>query len=190
MITSSLSRLYRARDRMIKDREAAVEVKTGRSNRITRKPAPVPLCPQQNPHDLTWHRISYFRRYGKPIINSLTCGISPSWECDITRHEDVWGSGYIDPRILDLGTSPIWVVTSPPCRFTPGKIAPDTHWIGGWMGCRAGLDDVKSRKILPCRDSNPDPSAVQPIGSCYTDQAIRAVTIAMKFLLIQILCSP
>jgi hypothetical protein len=23
------------------------------------------------------------------------------------------------------------------------------HWIGGWVGSRAGLDDVKRRKILP-----------------------------------------
>jgi hypothetical protein len=28
-------------------------------------------------------------------------------------------------------------------RFTPGKRAPGTHWIGGWVGSRAGLDDVE-----------------------------------------------
>jgi hypothetical protein len=28
-------------------------------------------------------------------------------------------------------------------RFTPGKRAPDTHCIGGWVGPRAGLDAVK-----------------------------------------------
>jgi hypothetical protein len=27
-----------------------------------------------------------------------------------------------------------------------GQKAPDTHWIGGWVGPRAGLDDVE--KIL------------------------------------------
>jgi hypothetical protein len=26
--------------------------------------------------------------------------------------------------------------------FNPREIAPDTNWIGGWMGLRAGLDVV------------------------------------------------
>jgi hypothetical protein len=33
-------------------------------------------------------------------------------------------------------------------RFTPGEGAPDTHWIGGWVGPRAGLDDVEKRKFF------------------------------------------
>jgi hypothetical protein len=37
---------------------------------------------------------------------------------------------------------------SRPCRFTPGERAPDTHWIGGWVDPRAGLDDVEKRKFL------------------------------------------
>jgi hypothetical protein len=36
---------------------------------------------------------------------------------------------------------------SRPGRFTPGK-CPGTHWIGGWVGPRAGLDDVENRKFL------------------------------------------
>jgi hypothetical protein len=28
-------------------------------------------------------------------------------------------------------------------------MSPGTHWIGGWVGLRAGLDDVKRRKIVP-----------------------------------------
>jgi hypothetical protein len=35
---------------------------------------------------------------------------------------------------------------SRPSRFTPGIRAPGTHWIGDWVGPRAGLDDVE--KIL------------------------------------------
>jgi hypothetical protein len=27
-------------------------------------------------------------------------------------------------------------------RFTPGERAPGTHWTGGWIGPRTGLDDV------------------------------------------------
>jgi hypothetical protein len=36
---------------------------------------------------------------------------------------------------------------SRPSRFTTRKRAPGTHWIGGWMGLRAGLDAVETRKI-------------------------------------------
>jgi hypothetical protein len=34
-------------------------------------------------------------------------------------------------------------------RFTLGERAPGTHWIGGWVDPRAGLDDMEKRKILP-----------------------------------------
>jgi hypothetical protein len=37
---------------------------------------------------------------------------------------------------------------SRPCRFTPGERAPGTHWIGGWLDPRAGLDDTESREFL------------------------------------------
>jgi hypothetical protein len=33
-------------------------------------------------------------------------------------------------------------------RLTPGERAPCTHWIGGWVGPRTGLDDMERRKIL------------------------------------------
>jgi hypothetical protein len=33
-------------------------------------------------------------------------------------------------------------------RFTPEERASGTHWIGGWMDPRAGLDDMKKRKIF------------------------------------------
>jgi hypothetical protein len=34
------------------------------------------------------------------------------------------------------------------CRFTTGERASGTHWIGGWVDPRAGLDDLKKRKFL------------------------------------------
>jgi hypothetical protein len=41
-------------------------------------------------------------------------------------------------------------------RFTPGERAPGTHWIGGWVSPRGGLDDVE--KILdPSRTRTPTP---------------------------------
>jgi hypothetical protein len=37
---------------------------------------------------------------------------------------------------------------SHPGRFTAEEKASDAHWIGGWVGPRAGLDDVEKRKFL------------------------------------------
>jgi hypothetical protein len=37
---------------------------------------------------------------------------------------------------------------SRPGRFTPGERTPGTHWIGGWVDPRAGLDDMEKRKFL------------------------------------------
>jgi hypothetical protein len=66
-----------------------------------------------------------------------------------------YGSGCIDPHFLDL------------C-FTPGEGAPGTHWIGGWVDLRAGLDDLEKRKFLTIPGLE-----LRPLGR-YTDYAIPA----------------
>jgi hypothetical protein len=66
---------------------------------------------------------------------------------------------------------------SRPGRFTPGERATVTHWIGGWVGLRTGLDDMKKRKFRPYRDSNSDSSAVQPVASHYVYRAIMSPKI-------------
>jgi hypothetical protein len=43
----------------------------------------------------------------------------------------------------------------------PTALPPGTHWIGGWVGPRVGLDAVEKRKILRCRESNPGYPALQ-----------------------------
>jgi hypothetical protein len=40
-----------------------------------------------------------------------------------------------------------WSV-SRPGRFTRGERAPGTHWIGGWVDLRAGMDDVENTEFL------------------------------------------
>jgi hypothetical protein len=40
------------------------------------------------------------------------------------------------------------VSASRPCRFTPRERAPGTHWIGGWVVPRAGLDDEERINFL------------------------------------------
>jgi hypothetical protein len=52
----------------------------------------------------------------------------------------------------------------------PKERAPDTHWIGDWVGPRAVLDAVVKRKIRsPLRESNPRTPIVQPVALRYTD---------------------
>jgi hypothetical protein len=56
-----------------------------------------------------------------------------------------------------------------PSRFTAKERAPDTHWIGGWVGPRAVLDVVVKRKIpSPRRESNIRTPIVQPVAQGYT----------------------
>jgi hypothetical protein len=52
---------------------------------------------------------------------------------------------------------------SRPGRFAPGEITPGTHWIGRWVGPRAGLDAVAKRKENPAPAGNRNP-VVQPVA--------------------------
>jgi hypothetical protein len=45
------------------------------------------------------------------------------------------------------------------CRFTPGERAPGTHWIGGWVGPRAGLDVEKILDLTGTQTPTPRPSS-------------------------------
>jgi hypothetical protein len=72
--------------------------------------------------------------------------------------------------IFDLGTRWRWVVSLTPQSLYPRGKIPGTHGIRGWVGPRAGLDDVERRNIsCPCRDSNPGRPARR-----YTDWSILA----------------
>jgi hypothetical protein len=83
------------------------------------------------------------------------------------RHEDVLGewrysSMHSLAPALDGGT---WSV-SRPSRFTRRETASRNHWIGGWVGPRAGLETVLKRKIpSPLRDSNPDRPARSQVAN-------------------------
>jgi hypothetical protein len=76
-----------------------------------------------------------------------------------TRHDDVWESGGIAAlfftSVLDIGE---WSA-SRLARLTSGA-----HWIGGWVGPKAGLDALKKKNIIcPCLESNHDSSVVQSL---------------------------
>jgi hypothetical protein len=52
-------------------------------------------------------------------------------------------------------------------HFTPERNL-DTHWIGGWVGPKAGLDTMSKRKIpIPLQESNAYPlncsACIQPL---------------------------
>ena len=55
--------------------------------------------------------------------------------------------------------------TPRPGRFTPPRERPGTHFIGGWVGPRAGLDGCEKSRLPPGFDSR----TVQPVASRYTD---------------------
>jgi hypothetical protein len=58
---------------------------------------------------------------------------------------------------------------APAALYPREKNPPGTHWIGGWVGLRAGLDAGARGKILcPCRGSNLDRPIVQPVVRHYT----------------------
>jgi hypothetical protein len=44
------------------------------------------------------------------------------------------------------------------CHFTPGKRTLSAHWIGGWVGPRAGLDAVEKRNFLTLQGHELAPS--------------------------------
>jgi hypothetical protein len=76
-----------------------------------------------------------------------------------TEHQDTeayWRSGGIAPLILKSALDGGERSVSHPGRFTPKERAPSSHWLGGWVGLRAGLDAVVKRNFpSPCRDANP-----------------------------------
>jgi hypothetical protein len=77
----------------------------------------------------------------------------------VTKHHAMkayWGVGRGTHTFLTAELDGGELSNSRPGRFTPKERNPGTHWIGSWVGPRAGLDAVAKRKIpFPCRESKP-----------------------------------
>jgi hypothetical protein len=59
-------------------------------------------------------------------------------------------------------------------RFTSTEKVPGTHWIGGWVGARTGLDAAVKKKIpSPRRESNPRTLIIQPVAQRYITELSR-----------------
>jgi hypothetical protein len=130
--------------------------------------APAALPPCKEPFNTYWIRGWMGPRFDQDAVIKSLC--LTNWAL---RHEGVWGSGCIDPRILNFGTSLRWVVSSMPRLLYSREKSPlyplDRRLVGPqnrseWRG--------KEKNLPPYRDSNSDPSAVQPVVSPYTDRAI------------------
>jgi hypothetical protein len=78
--------------------------------------------------------------------------------------------GEVDVYILIFFISTLaggkWSV-SRSSRFTRGERAPGTHWIGGWVDLRAGLDYVENWKFLL-----PPGFELQPLGRSTRSQSL------------------
>jgi hypothetical protein len=71
-----------------------------------------------------------------------------------------------------------------PAALYPGERIPGTHWTGGWVGPRAGLNTEDRGKILcPCRGSNLVRPVVQPVVRHYTAWANSAPNFQIFWLL-------
>jgi hypothetical protein len=70
----------------------------------------------------------------------------------------------------------------------PSHSPSGTHWIGSWVGPRTGPDEEERSKSFPYRDSNSDPSAMQPVTSRYTDCATPAQNIVSFSVILTLSC--
>jgi hypothetical protein len=59
------------------------------------------------------------------------------------------GSEGVAPPLLTLALFGGEWSSSCPSHFIPGERAAGTHWIGGWVGLGASLDNVEKGKFLP-----------------------------------------
>jgi hypothetical protein len=89
----------------------------------------------------------------------------------------------IDVQIHIFLTSPLlggeWSA-SHPCCFTLWGKSPGTHWIGSWVGPRAGLDGKVKRKFLTIPGLEiRELSVVQPAATRCADSTIPARYITM-----------
>jgi hypothetical protein len=67
------------------------------------------------------------------------------------------GGGCIDLHVVEILLEVIGRLYAPAALLVENPPPPGTHRSGGWVGPRAGLDDVEKRKSYLYRDSNCDP---------------------------------
>jgi hypothetical protein len=112
-------------------------------------------------------------KYGKSKLEE-SWGLMPDVEEEKKKPWRRMGSGGTDLPFLTSALAGGEQSNYRPDRFTFGDRDRGAHWIGGWVGPRAGLDTVEKRKSLtPVGNRTP---VVQPVAysSRYTDWPIPA----------------
>jgi hypothetical protein len=87
------------------------------------------------------------------------------------------GSGCTDPHSLDLGTSWRWVISFTPLLLYPRGKSPGTHWIGGCVDPRVGLDAVEKRRFLIL----PGPE-LRPLGRPARSQSLSRLIVLLLLI--------
>jgi hypothetical protein len=119
--------------------------------------------------------LSYFRMFAIVLFLHMFVPVL-YWA---PRHEGVLGEWkYSSTHSLTSALNGDEWSASRPDHFTPRERTPGTHWIGGWVGSRAVLHAMVTRKI-PSRRREPNPRTpiVQPVAQRYTDWAFTAPTL-------------
>jgi hypothetical protein len=87
------------------------------------------------------------------------------------------GSGYMDPDFLDLGISWRWSA-SRPCCFSPQGKSPRYPLDRSWVATEPVYTTWRRNNCWPYRESNSDPSVVQPVASLF----LRCRNCVFKYL--------
>jgi hypothetical protein len=96
-------------------------------------------------------------------------------------HEGVWGSACIGPRFLiSVLVGSEWSASRPRQLYPPVPIGYEDGWAlqPVWTIC-------KSQHAWPYRDSNSDPTVVQPVASHFTDCTTAALWLSLGVWRIQ-----
>jgi hypothetical protein len=89
------------------------------------------------------------------------------------HHKGVWGSGCIDPYVLDLGASWRWVISFTHRSLYPQGKSP-RYPLDRRLGGPQNRPARSGENSWPYRDSNSEASVVQPVSSHYTGYCIPA----------------
>jgi hypothetical protein len=101
---------------------------------------------RQHKHYTNYNYWSSWKSLASPLVNSPA-----------TRHGGVWGDRrYSSYSLLTLALGG--------GEWSASRPDPGTHWTGGWVCLRAGMDtEVRGKILCPCRESNPDRPVVQSV---------------------------
>jgi hypothetical protein len=117
-------------------------------------------------------------RFCSVCINSEGWSFINLFLCKAWRH---MGNVVAATIIPNLGARLGWVISSHLghfFHFISGNIAPGTHWVRGWVGCRNGLDSLKKTKIsFSCRELHHASSDVQLVSIFTMPTALSLFTI-------------